>query len=186
MRLSKIAYYLDFYLCLALIAKLSWLAGASGAWVDRGYWLCFLGVGAAAWTFIEYAIHKWVYHHTPYFSDLHGAHHDAPDAFVGAPPIVGIVLIFAIFYAPLVIMSPIAAGGLTAGVLAGYVCYMAVHHAAHYWKPSPASPLYALCRHHAMHHYRSDEGNFGITTSFWDHVFGTVIPARYRADTQIN
>jgi sterol desaturase/sphingolipid hydroxylase (fatty acid hydroxylase superfamily) len=27
---------------------------------------------------------------------------------------------------------------------------------------------------HACHHHLSHSGNFGVTTAFWDHVFGTV------------
>jgi sterol desaturase/sphingolipid hydroxylase (fatty acid hydroxylase superfamily) len=69
----------------------------------------------------------------------------------------------------------IAASSLTTGVLAGYVGYMLVHHAAHYWTVSPGSWLNQARRHHALHHYHSETFNFGITTSIWDHVFGTAV-----------
>ncbi len=186
MRLTKFAYYLDIYLCLALIALMAVMTAASGPLRDGAFWLCYAVLGGASWTLVEYAIHRWVYHFAPYFADLHGAHHDAPKDYVGAPPVIGILLILAIFYLPLVSTSAIAASGVTAGVLAGYACYMTIHHAAHYWKPSQSSPLYAICRHHALHHYRSEEGNFGITTTFWDHAFGTAISVHpHRTDPQL-
>jgi sterol desaturase/sphingolipid hydroxylase (fatty acid hydroxylase superfamily) len=28
---------------------------------------------------------------------------------------------------------------------------------------------------HARHHHLSDTGNFGVTTEFWDRVFGTTL-----------
>jgi sterol desaturase/sphingolipid hydroxylase (fatty acid hydroxylase superfamily) len=31
-----------------------------------------------------------------------------------------------------------------------------------------------LKRHHALHHYRGGESNFGVTTRIWDRLFGTL------------
>ena len=57
----------------------------------------------------------------------------------------------------------------------GYIVYMIVHHACHCWTPTPGGYLYRVRLHHAVHHYRDDNGNFGVTTSFWDRVLGTRI-----------
>ncbi len=31
----------------------------------------------------------------------------------------------------------------------------------------------ALWRNHHLHHYKSDEKGFGVSTNFWDKIFGT-------------
>jgi sterol desaturase/sphingolipid hydroxylase (fatty acid hydroxylase superfamily) len=175
MRLSKLGYYGDFFVSLALIAFMVGYAVLLPNWFMRAVWVFHAVLGAVGWTLVEYLLHRWVYHHVAFFREAHAVHHAEPNAYFGAPPVVGIVLIFAIFFAPLATIHPVAATGLTTGVLMGYVGYMLVHHAAHYWTLSQASWLYHARRHHALHHYHSKDCNFGITTSIWDHVFGTAV-----------
>jgi len=175
MRLSKLSYYADFFISLAIIAVMASLAAVLPTWLRRGEWVLFVVAGALAWTFIEYLVHRWLYHHAPFFREMHDMHHNEPHAHIGAPPIIGIVLIFAIFYAPLLTVNAIAASGVTVGILIGYVGYMVVHHAAHYWSMPQSSWLYQLRRHHALHHHHAEDCNFGITTSLWDRVFGTAV-----------
>ena len=173
MRLSKLSYFADFYISMVLIAGLASFGSMLPTWLKRGEWVLYASLGFVLWTLLEYAIHRWLYHHVPYFKDIHEAHHAEPNAYIGAPATVGIALIFAIFFAPLATFNVVAASGLTAGVLMGYLAYMILHHAAHYWTLPPGSWLYQARRHHALHHYSSQASNFGIITSFWDHVFGT-------------
>jgi sterol desaturase/sphingolipid hydroxylase (fatty acid hydroxylase superfamily) len=33
---------------------------------------------------------------------------------------------------------------------------------------------------HMAHHYHSTPGNYGVVTSFWDHVFSTIVDRRRR------
>jgi sterol desaturase/sphingolipid hydroxylase (fatty acid hydroxylase superfamily) len=84
-------------------------------------------------------------------------------------------IVFVGSFAPLAAVAPIFASGLSAGMLAGYAAYSLVHHACHFWTLSPGGYLYRMRLHHAAHHYSRDAGNFGVTTSFWDRVFGTLI-----------
>jgi sterol desaturase/sphingolipid hydroxylase (fatty acid hydroxylase superfamily) len=65
----------------------------------------------------------------------------------------------------------------TAGLVCGYLWYVLVHYAAHHWQPRPGSYLYRTRMRHAQHHHQSEQGNFGVTTSLWDHVFGTTLEA---------
>ena len=184
MRLSSLAYYSDFYISAALITVMASIAAMTANWINGGYWVAYIVLGAVTWTLLEYLIHRWIYHQAPYFRDLHDAHHRAPADHIGSPPVIGIALIYVVFFLPIAPVSPIAAGGITTGVLLGYMGYMLVHHADHYWKPEPSSPMYKLCRHHALHHHRSDEGNFGITTIFWDQAFGTALEFSKRPGTE--
>lgn len=175
MRLSNFGYYADFVICFALIIVMVGLAIILPTWLMRGQWAMFASVGAAGWTLIEYVVHRWLYHRIPFFRDAHAAHHAEPSAYIGAPPIAGIVLIFAVFFAPLAGSDLISASGLTTGVLIGYVGYMLAHHAAHFWPLCPGSWLYHARRHHALHHYHSETVNFGVTTSIWNRMFGTAV-----------
>ncbi len=172
MRLSKLGYYADFFISLLLIVVSIGVATFDTR-LNGAKWLLCVGLGAAAWTLIEYMIHRWIYHRVPYFRGLHEAHHAEPGADIGAPPIIGVVLILTVFYAPAATTSFVIASGLTTGVLAGYSAYMLVHHADHHWTPRPTSWLFRARRRHALHHHHSDLCNFGITTSVWDRLFGT-------------
>jgi sterol desaturase/sphingolipid hydroxylase (fatty acid hydroxylase superfamily) len=178
--LNRILYFGDFFACpvailaLALAMVIEMDVAALGVWV-----LTFIA-GCAAWTLVEYAVHRWIYHRLALFERLHDAHHINPTGMIGAPSFVSIALIFAVFYLPLFLVSGDAAGGLTSGLLLGYFLYGLVHHAAHHWTLKPGSRLYRLRLQHMAHHHRDNEGNYGVITPFWDHVFGTWIEPRRR------
>ena len=79
MKLSKLLYFGDFVAAPAAILILAWL-GLAGR--DAGatlWWLLALVTGLFVWTFIEYVVHRWVYHQIPFFEAYHDAHHDDPD-----------------------------------------------------------------------------------------------------------
>ncbi|MCG6857661.1 MAG: sterol desaturase family protein [Salaquimonas sp.] len=182
MRLSIIAYFADFYFAgfaiLVLVAAGIVPAIAAGHSTAIAVWVAAAAAGVMAWSLAEYWVHRYFYHEVPGLRELHGHHHAEPEAFIGGPPVLAILIIFALAYLPLVFVSSIVAGGFTTGALTGYMAYMLVHHAVHYWKPAPGTLLFTLRRHHALHHHHSEEGNFGIITSFWDRVFGTeILPA---------
>ena len=183
MRHNAISYYADFFICIAIVLALCAMnvvsATESGSLVQVPIWFASALAGLVVWTFAEYAIHRFMSHRVPPFDRLHDAHHAEPEALIGAPPIIGILLILGVGSLPLLVFHVPVASGFTSGLLIGYVAYMLVHHAAHHWKAGQGTWLFELRRHHALHHFRSDEGNFGIITSFWDRLFGTAFePAR--------
>lgn len=178
MRLNTLSYYADFVLTpLLMIALLA--VGPMPGTVAAAAGLIGWGVaGFTAWTLFEYVVHRFVYHRVPYFRVVHEAHHSEPRGLIGAPPVIGPAMIVGLCYLPL--WSFDGAGVFTAGALAGYTSYMLLHHAAHHWRPRPGTWLDLAHRHHAQHHHASDTCNFGITTSFWDHAFGTALRRRTR------
>jgi sterol desaturase/sphingolipid hydroxylase (fatty acid hydroxylase superfamily) len=181
MRLGTFGYYADFFggfLCCALLCAAGML---QRAWLERVEWLLALIIGLGLWTLMEYGIHRWLYHGLEVLMRLHDAHHKEPNAHIGAPPFVGIALIFLIVYLPVGAFSPTFASGLTTGVMGGYLAYQVVHHAAHFWQAPRGSYLYRARVRHAGHHYHRVPGNFGITTLFWDQIFGTAIVASRNA-----
>ena len=181
MRLTTVGYYADFAIGLALIA---WLAGmevlADGSLFHAIIWLNYVAMGFAVWTLVEYGVHRLIYHHVPFFERMHDAHHAEPNAFIGAPPVLGPVLILLMVYVPAHAVNPSIGNGVTSGVVGGYLAYMLVHHAVHHWNLSTTSWLYGTRHHHALHHHHSEVANFGVTTAFWDHVFGTAVTPKLR------
>jgi sterol desaturase/sphingolipid hydroxylase (fatty acid hydroxylase superfamily) len=175
MRLGTFGYYADFLSAFMGGFILCVLAMANGTWLLRGEWIASLIVGVGLWTILEYGIHRWLYHGVEFFMRLHNAHHEEPNAYVGAPPFIGVALIFLLIYLPVELAGLTIASGLTTGVLAGYMAYQLVHHATHFWLPARGTYLYRARLRHSRHHYHRKLGNFGITTVLWDQVFGSAI-----------
>ena len=64
------------------------------------------------------------------------------------------------------------ASAFTLGVVGGYLAYGIVHHAVHHW-PADYAWLRRRRLWHAMHHHRQPPQRFGVSSGFWDRVFGT-------------
>jgi len=178
MRLGTVGYHADLFGGLLCIGVLCAIAMVEGPWLGRVEWTIWLVSGVGLWTLAEYGVHSWLYHGVGFFVRLHDAHHREPHACIGAPPMLGTTLIFAVIYLPAVAISWPMASGLTSGMLLGYMWYQVVHHATHFWHTSRGSYLYRARLHHSAHHYHRKLGNFGITTAFWDRVFRTAVEAR--------
>jgi sterol desaturase/sphingolipid hydroxylase (fatty acid hydroxylase superfamily) len=175
MKLNRFLYFGDFIACPLVIAGMFAAVLALRDLTAAGFWLMAFAIGCGVWTLVEYVVHRWVYHSVIYFDKMHDAHHDEPNSLIGAPSFLSIVVIFAAFYAPLYFVNTTFAGGFTSGILLGYLGYQLVHHASHHWTLKPGSWLYKARLRHMAHHYRNVEGNYGIVTSFWDHVFSTAV-----------
>eukprot|EP00051_Salpingoeca_urceolata_P029414 m.6745 g.6745 ORF g.6745 m.6745 type:complete len:305 (-) comp2718_c0_seq1:114-1028(-) len=146
----------------------------------------FVG-GAVAWTFIEYALHRWVFHvlvsdswfWVTFHFVMHGQHHKFPldNGRLVFPPVAA-AIITGLFHGAFLLALPTPeARALTAGALLFYVLYDLTHYYIHFggkklfW-------LNALKQAHMDHHYRDCSKGFGISNQFWDMPFGTLVPAR--------
>ena len=67
------------------------------------------------------------------------------------------------------------------GFVFGYLLYGSMHYAIHAWKP-PFKWMKALWRNHHLHHYKNEELGFGVSTTLWDHVFGTMFNLKKEKD----
>lgn len=143
MRLGTFGYFVDFFASLACVVVLIALEMTSIiTWIGAVQWLICLPTGVSLWTFVEYGVHRWLYHGVAFFIPLHDAHHAEPNAYIGAAPFIGIFLIFAVTYFPVAVLSASWANGLTSGVLLGYMGYQLVHHATHSWRLArPSHPV---------------------------------------------
>lgn len=176
MRLSKAGYYADFiaYPAVALVLAAFELRPPESR--QQFDWLiaCMLGLGV--WTLAEYLIHRFVFHRIPVIAQMHEMHHAHPAALIGAPVwMSACVFGFGAFIPLWGLVGFKIASGMVTGLMLGYLYYVFVHTAIHRWRLDQASFLYPAKLHHARHHYGTQDGNFGVTTGFWDHVFGTAL-----------
>jgi sterol desaturase/sphingolipid hydroxylase (fatty acid hydroxylase superfamily) len=177
MLLNRLLYFGDFVACPLAIFGLVMAVPAHGTLSQAGIFCLACVIGLGAWTLVEYAVHRWVYHKVVLFDKLHDAHHQQPSSLVGAPSFLSIAVMFLIFFIPIGLVDRVVAAGFTTGILCGYFGYILVHHASHHWPLKLGSLLYRARLRHMAHHFRDSEGNYGVTTGFWDHVFATHIEA---------
>lgn len=148
--------------------------------------LIFLGA-IFFWTFFEYLAHRYLFHLDHYFPGskiaqrvsyiFHGIHHEYPrDTHrLIMPPVPGILIITGLFLIFRLIWG-MHVYLFLAGFLTGYLLYTYVHYKSHV---TPAPPyLKAQYRHHALHHYKYQDKAFGVSSRFWDWVFGTLPPQK--------
>ena len=158
--------------------------GASTAYIPIGFFL-----GMFVWTFTEYTVHRFVFHFAPknppaWLERLiflfHGVHHAQPQlkTRLVMPPVVSVPIAF-IFYGlfGLVVGAWIGApqwiAPLFSGFIIGYLAYDLIHYATHHF-PMRWGFLKFLKRYHMMHHYKTPDARFGVSSPLWDKVFGTM------------
>lgn len=136
--------------------------------------------GYFIWTFAEYMMHRFLYHKSgdaSYDSRFkymfHGVHHEYPDDSerLVLPPVPSLLLagtLFSLFY---LIMGWYALLFAT-GFLWGYVTYMNLHFIVHKFRPPKRFAFW--WKHHQIHHFQQHDRAFGVTTSLWDRLFGTM------------
>jgi sterol desaturase/sphingolipid hydroxylase (fatty acid hydroxylase superfamily) len=186
MRQTKIGYFADFVVYpLAIVLLIAYgLRGQPAR--DAPYFVALFVFGAILWTLVEYLLHRFVFHEVAFIRDMHDAHHQEPTAYVGSPAALGLLAFAALSFAPLrLVCGSFAACGLTAGLMLGYLGYLTVHHGVHHWRITPGSRLYMLKHRHARHHYAKIEGNYGVTTLFWDSLFGTSLEDASKASRRV-
>jgi sterol desaturase/sphingolipid hydroxylase (fatty acid hydroxylase superfamily) len=176
MRENALGYYIDFYIYPVVLAAFP----AYALYAGRGTalsWLTAAAVGLALWTLTEYFIHRVIFHNIPFFRNLHDAHHKSPKELIDSPIWTSLTVVFVVVLAPSVwLIGPHLATAFTFGMTLGYFSYSIIHHAMHFWSFPHDSYFYRAKHRHALHHYSEIDGNFGVTTSFWDYVFGTALP----------
>jgi sterol desaturase/sphingolipid hydroxylase (fatty acid hydroxylase superfamily) len=170
-QMSPLMFFLDFFVYPPIIV----LCLIAGMWKQPVLTSLGLAVaGYAIWTLFEYLLHRFVFHHMPFFVGLHRAHHDESLELIGTPTVYSMFFLYFTAYWPLVLMFDTqVALCLMAGFITGYISYVGVHFLVHHKGSGGYAFMRKLKRQHAVHHHGTGERNFGVTTVFWDKVFGT-------------
>jgi sterol desaturase/sphingolipid hydroxylase (fatty acid hydroxylase superfamily) len=171
---SKLAHRVDFALYGITVAVLAVFLLVEVPRGQRFETAAFALAGLVSWTAIEYVLHRFVLHGLQPFSRLHAEHHQRPTALIFTPTILSATAIAALVFVPALLVAGLwHACALTLGVLTGYVAYTITHHAIHHWRSDNAW-LKQRKRWHALHHRCiAQPGYFGVTSTVWDHVFGS-------------
>ena len=152
--------------------------------------LLFVG-GIFFWTFFEYLMHRFIFHWT---SDslraqriiyvLHGNHHEFPrdKQRLFMPPVPSLIIASMIFLLMYALMSENAMVFFP-GFMLGYLIYGSMHYAIHAWNP-PFKWMKPVWRNHHLHHYKSDDKGFGVSTHIWDLIFGTSFDLKHEKENK--
>ncbi len=177
--LSKVHFFVPIIIYLPVILYCCYLAlfGAQLGFVRFAG--MFIG-GLFIWTFVEYILHRFVFHYIPkadwalrlHFI-FHGVHHDYPsDAKrLVMPPSASVPLaigFFFLFRALLPHQTDVFA--FFPGFMIGYLVYDIGHYAIHHfnfkggiWKK--------IKKHHMLHHYQDPSRGYGVSSALWDKIF---------------
>lgn len=138
-------------------------------------------IGLFSWTLFEYIAHRFLFHMMPESENgkriayvLHGNHHHYPrdKQRLFMPPLPSLILASIIFSLQFFLMGN-HAFMFFPGFMLGYLLYGSMHYAIHAWNP-PFKFMKPLWRNHHLHHYKDEHMGFGVSTTFWDRVFGTM------------
>lgn len=142
--------------------------------------LLFFG-GVFFWTFFEYIAHRFLFHLEVKSETgmkivyiFHGSHHHYPrdKTRLFMPPLPSI-LISGIILGLMYLFMKMNALPFFAGFILGYLLYGTIHYAIHAWRP-PFSWARNHWRNHHLHHYKNEHMGYGVSSTLWDHVFGTM------------
>jgi sterol desaturase/sphingolipid hydroxylase (fatty acid hydroxylase superfamily) len=137
--------------------------------------------GMFFWTFFEYLAHRFLFH---WIADsekaqkvvyiMHGNHHHYPRdrERLFMPPVPSIVLAASVFAIQFVVLRDYSLPFFS-GFILGYLLYASMHYAIHAFNP-PFRWMKPLWRNHHLHHYKDEHKGFGVSSTIWDHVFGTM------------
>jgi len=137
--------------------------------------------GIFTWTLAEYVLHRYVFHFNAksefgkkiHFM-FHGVHHDYPSDSkrLVMPPSVSIPLAVLFFFLFRLIIGEFMMLPFFAGFILGYLFYDITHYAIHHFNMHSKFWL-AIKNHHMLHHYQDEYKGYGVSTPFWDLIFGT-------------
>ncbi|XP_039016537.1 dihydroceramide fatty acyl 2-hydroxylase FAH1-like isoform X5 [Hibiscus syriacus] len=139
-------------------------------------------VGAFVWTFHEYCLHRFLFHldTKSYWGNtfhylIHGCHHKHPNDGLRLvrPPAVAAIIALMIWNLYGILFTHSIRSVMFGGGLIGYVIYDITHYYVHYGQPTKQS-MKSIKKYHLNHHFRIQNKGFGITTTLWDKVFGTL------------
>ena len=182
---SHIPWWLVVVVWVPITAALfAYAVGGRGLAPLRVGWLTLLGL--FIWTFVEYALHRFAFHHevrSPFGRQFHflahGVHHLDPwDRMrLVFPPLAAVSIalpIFALLYVCVLwTAEPLGtACALMAGLLVGYLFYDLSHYYQHHAKPRSRVGKW-LKRYHLEHHHKHPHALYGVSNPLWDVILRT-------------
>jgi sterol desaturase/sphingolipid hydroxylase (fatty acid hydroxylase superfamily) len=166
---------------LAIAAFCIWMGKEMGAGFRFWNIFWYFMSGLLFWTFAEYMLHRYLFHITEenikggdrFSYIIHGIHHEYPnDAQRTLLPFVPKLILSAIFFGLFYLILGKAGAFFSSGFVMGYYFYSIMHYSIHRYKaPKWLKPLW---EHHHRHHHLVDDQAFGVSSTLWDRIFGTM------------
>lgn len=151
--------------------------------------LLLLVFGLLSWGFVEYFLHRFIFHFDARSDPgrkvlyaAHLSHHENPSATDRIFAKLGMTVPIAASYwllAWAVTSSWRDASYMFIGVLAGYFFYEWLHFQCHHGK-SRLPLLRYLKKYHLLHHHKTPNLRFGVTSPLFDLIFGTFQAVQHR------
>lgn len=179
-RLSKISPLTVLAVYLPIIVFFIWKSFSID--IPAGTFLVLFLAGLAFWTLFEYFMHRYVFHFTPKGKlqerisfIFHGVHHQYPNDKKRLVMPITLSLVIAVL---LLSLTWALFGSWTwaysAGFTTGYLAYDMTHYSIHHFKPPNIKWVKRLWKSHIDHHFRDSNKGYGVSSPFWDVVFGTL------------
>lgn len=167
-------------LWLPIISYL-WATGILNNAVGVNVSIALAVAGVFVWTAVEYLLHKYIFHFKPNGPIqerlaflIHGIHHEDPgdERRLLMPPVAGIAIATPLFLAFAAVLGLTYVKPFFAGFLVGYLLYDYTHLAVHFMS-FKSSWFKKIKAHHMRHHFVTPDKRYGVSSTLWDHVFGT-------------
>ncbi|MEE9208086.1 MAG: sterol desaturase family protein, partial [Gemmatimonadota bacterium] len=150
---------------LVFVPIIAFLVYAARAWQGLEWPIIagLVGLGVIAWTFVEYCLHRFIFHFGPtnirpvrvLLFLMHGYHHEFPSdtSRLVAPPIMGwpiAAVLTLVFWS----VFGIYWQALLAGTFVGYLAYDWMHYYTHHGRPKGRFGKF-MRRFHMEHHFKN-------------------------------
>jgi sterol desaturase/sphingolipid hydroxylase (fatty acid hydroxylase superfamily) len=180
-RVTRTGLFPPLIMQLILASGVFWY-GITQLDISITYGILYALGGFFLWSFAEYNVHRFLYHtesNSRWLFNLqhkaHSIHHQYPidKTRLAMPPLPGLILA-SLFFSIFWLINSTYAFVIFPGFLIGYVTYISLHYAQHRVKSPIYGPWKALWKHHSLHHYKDPYAAYGVSTRFWDVIFGTM------------
>jgi sterol desaturase/sphingolipid hydroxylase (fatty acid hydroxylase superfamily) len=183
MLVAALKKFILLYVYVALTLSLGYFAANEG--YSLGSIVLLLAFGLFSWSLIEYGLHRFIFHYDArsrfgrmLLYHAHLSHHENPEetkrhfaSLILSVPIAAAYWVLAWAATG----SWAAASYLFIGMAGGYFCYQWLHYQCHHGR-SRLPLLRYLRRYHLLHHHKTPDLRFGVTSPLFDLVFGTFRP----------
>ena len=181
-RFTPLLFYATLVACL-------FPAALATRWQAPRAVLLLTSLGFMSWGMLEYGLHRFLFHldvRSEFWRRLiylaHLSHHDNPQAadklFSNLWLSVPVAAIYFLLAWSLLGKWETAVY-LWSGLVAGYLVYEWVHYQAHHGRPRFALLRY-LKKYHLLHHHKTPNLRFGVTSPAFDYLLGTFRSASRR------
>ncbi len=176
--LSKVYFFVPLIIYVPVIIYLLYKAIFVAA-IGAGTFVLLLAGGLFVWTFVEYILHRFVFHFVPkqkwalrlHFI-FHGVHHDYPNDLkrLVLPPSASIPLATGFYFLFNALLPPTYVYAFFPAFITGYLVYDMTHYAIHHFNFK--SGLWKkIKQHHMLHHYQDPSRGYGVSSDLWDKIF---------------